>query len=275
MLKAQYISCDGVREKNSDFYAAYSRIWSEFIEYGLFSSNELLAKYGNSLRNVHDNRELILNYSEIFEIIRDYEEFLKYKERPDLLHNFLADKVSKISNSEYLNNTSDTAAKEISYFVKKHISKIVMVGCGPTPTSIFTYAKAIGSDDLRIIGIDYSFFSINCAKELLALLGTKYSKMIDFVNVDGDQYDSYNDVDLIIVANSVRRKYDVINRIASDCKAGAYIAVRNPINLTKIVFEEITDRSGIGELINCGVVQVTEQIGNCTLLLKKVKDLGY
>jgi hypothetical protein len=104
-------------------------------------------------------------------------------------------------------------------------SRLVMVGCGPSPVSIFQVHDRTEIPD--IIAIDIAPEAIKRVRALIEHFGLS---RVRAEVCDGREFD-YRDAGIVFVANMVSPKAAVVSRIADTAPAAAQIVVRDPYGL--------------------------------------------
>jgi hypothetical protein len=104
-------------------------------------------------------------------------------------------------------------------------SRLVMVGCGPSPVSIFQIYDRTEIPD--IIALDVVPDAIERVRSLIEHFGL--SRMRAEV-CDGTDFD-YGSAGIVVVANMVSPKAGVVSRIADTAPRAVQIAVRDPYGL--------------------------------------------
>ncbi|MBX9778521.1 MAG: hypothetical protein K2Y71_29455 [Xanthobacteraceae bacterium] len=103
--------------------------------------------------------------------------------------------------------------------------RLVMVGCGPSPVSVFQVHDK--TEIPEIIALDVVPDAIEKVRALIDHFGL--SRMSAKV-CDGREFD-YDGAGIVIVANMVSPKAGVVSRIADTAPAAVQIAVRDPYGL--------------------------------------------
>lgn len=124
-------------------------------------------------------------------------------------------------------------AKELQTLDFSHARKIVMVGCGPMPETILYISENTGISE--IIGLDNSKEAIYISSQIISTLGFEW---ITLIHIDGADYD-YHDADIVYIAWFVSPKKKVLDRIAQTAPRHVQILVDSPINMLKMVFEDV------------------------------------
>jgi hypothetical protein len=106
--------------------------------------------------------------------------------------------------------------------------RLVMVGCGRVPAAIFHVHDR--TEIPEIIGLDVLPEAVDGAKALLERLGYRRAR---FEVSDGSVYD-YADVDIVLIANMVSPKAEVVSRIADTASANVRIVARDPLSLGRL-----------------------------------------
>ncbi|RJP40875.1 MAG: hypothetical protein C4548_09820 [Desulfobacteraceae bacterium] len=134
-------------------------------------------------------------------------------------------------NSEFENN-SYNRVKDLSRMVDfSSCKKIVMVGCGAFPATLFwIYDHYPG---MKYIGIDLDSDCIALSSSVSKELNLE---KIVFEAKDGREY-NYRDVDFVYIANQVTPKKDVLSRILETSSKKIQIVVRNPTPLGRLLAE--------------------------------------
>ena len=104
-------------------------------------------------------------------------------------------------------------------------SRLVMVGCGPSPVSIFHVCDRTEIPD--IIALDVVPDAIESVRALTRHFGLSHVRA---EVCDGREFD-YGSTDIVLVANMVSPKADVVSRIADTAPIAVQIAVRDPYGL--------------------------------------------
>jgi hypothetical protein len=109
--------------------------------------------------------------------------------------------------------------------------KIVMVGCGAFPATLFwIYDHYPG---MEYIGIDIDSTSIALASSVSKILNLK-KFILKLIN--GSEY-NYSNVDFVYIANQVTPKNEVLRRVMETSNGKIPIVVRNPTPLGKLLAE--------------------------------------
>lgn len=125
---------------------------------------------------------------------------------------------------------------EIGMIDWKGKKNVVMVGCGSLPQTILClYDNTQASN---IVGLDNNQESIYIAREMMKNINS--SSRINLQHCEGLNYD-YGKADLIYVANFIKPKKKVIDRIAQTAKHGANIIVRSPVSFGRMLYEDALD----------------------------------
>lgn len=118
-----------------------------------------------------------------------------------------------------------------SHVTMPRMRRIVMVGCGWRPVTMFYLHEA--TDAREIIGLDVVPDAVETSGALARKLG--YDR-IHTVLCDGASYD-YAGVDLVYVASMVSRKRDVIAQILKTAPDDVRLALWEPISLGRLWLE--------------------------------------
>jgi hypothetical protein len=117
--------------------------------------------------------------------------------------------------------------------VNSGCNKLVFVGSGPLPTTIFYIHD--NTDIPNIVGLDNNQESVYIAGEIVQ---SQNLKRINLVFHDGVDYD-YSDTDIVLIANMVSGKDRVIDRIAQTGKKDVVVISREPVRLSTLFYERI------------------------------------
>lgn len=139
------------------------------------------------------------------------------------------------------------AVDEVEILNQKDIEKIVMVGCGSMPETVIVLAFLTRIK--KIIALDVSQDSLTLSKKVLEKL--QLSSRVSNVCINGSSFD-YSEFDGVHVANFVKDKKGVLNRISETVKKNAVIIVRSPRQLSSLIYESINP-SDYSKLILNGV----------------------
>ncbi len=116
--------------------------------------------------------------------------------------------------------------------------RFVMVGCGPLPVTILhVLAK---TDVPSVVGLDVSKAAIEIVRTHVDRLDLKRFQVL---HADGSTY-SYENADVIYVANLVSPKTVTLARIASTARCGTPVIVRDPISLGRLIADRGIDVCG-------------------------------
>lgn len=106
--------------------------------------------------------------------------------------------------------------------------RLVMVGCGPNPSTIFHVFDR--SRIPEIIGLDTLPYAIEMTRTLIDHLGLA---RVTAERIDGSLFD-YRGADIIFIANMVSPKAAVLSRIADTAPANVQIVLRDPHSLGQL-----------------------------------------
>ena len=106
--------------------------------------------------------------------------------------------------------------------------RLVMVGCGRVPAAIFHVHDR--TDIPEIVGLDIIPEAVSGARSLLTHLG--YSRATAEV-CDGTSYD-YAGAGIVVIANMVSPKAEVVSRIADTGPEEVRVVVRDPLSLGRL-----------------------------------------
>ncbi len=162
------------------------------------------------------------------------------------LQNYLSQTHSRISANEYFQVVCETEKKiarrilnnelslEDSSFYKKAYDRVkgmeqflekknvVVIGAGAIPaTLIFAQKSGLIKSG---IGLDIDKIAVSLAKELTQHLNVNE---LSYLNINGLDYDFTNS-DVVFIANLVRGKSKLLNRLSSQLKFGDHIILREP-----------------------------------------------
>jgi hypothetical protein len=110
---------------------------------------------------------------------------------------------------------------------------LVMVGCGALPYTLLHACWRRPA--LSCTGLDYDNGSLVLAHKVRKCL--KLEGRLHYVTQNGHVFD-YRDHDVIVVANIVSQKHQVLERIATTAPRGAVIVVRNPVTFGEVLWED-------------------------------------
>jgi hypothetical protein len=106
--------------------------------------------------------------------------------------------------------------------------RLVMVGCGRVPAAIFHVHDRTDIPD--IVGLDILREAVSGARSLLTQLG--YARATAVV-CDGASYD-YAGAQIVVIANMVSPKAEVVSRVADTGPAEVRVVVRDPLSLGRL-----------------------------------------
>ncbi len=109
--------------------------------------------------------------------------------------------------------------------------RLVMVGCGPCPTTIFHIFDRTAIPD--IIGLDVVPDAIETARALTRRFGLSRVRL---EVCDGQEFD-YDGAQLVFISNMVSPKAGVLSRIADTAPAEVQIILRDPYSLGLLLAE--------------------------------------
>jgi hypothetical protein len=107
----------------------------------------------------------------------------------------------------------------------RHCSRVVMVGCGRVPATIFHIHDRTDVPD--VVGLDVVPESVEIAASLAEKLGYPRAR---FELCDGRAYD-FRDAPVIFVGRMVSPKREVLSRIADTARADVQLIMRDPISV--------------------------------------------
>lgn len=111
-------------------------------------------------------------------------------------------------------------------------NNVVMVGCGSLPQTVLCLYDNTKAEN--IVGLDNNQESIYIAREMVKSINRV--DRINLIHCDGLNYD-YGNADLVYVANFIKPKTKVIDRIAETAKDGVNVIVRSPVSFGKMFYE--------------------------------------
>lgn len=113
---------------------------------------------------------------------------------------------------------------------------IAVVGCGPYPETALTAATT--NPALQVTCVDSDESAVETARSVIQQFDSSRRGHIEFVHDDALTI-SYGEFDIVFVANGVRNKADVVEKMASDLNSGAQLLVRQPRLLGELLYESI------------------------------------
>lgn len=126
-----------------------------------------------------------------------------------------------------LNRLADLAA----HVAKPHMQRVVMVGCGWRPVTMFHLHES--TDAREVIGLDVVPDAVETSAALARILG--YDRMKTAV-CDGQNFD-YSGADLVYVASMVSPKQAVIERILETAPEDVCVVLWEPVSLGRLWLE--------------------------------------
>ena len=144
----------------------------------------------------------------------------------------------KSNLSNYSNETLALASKELEILYSiiniKNYSNFIMIGCGATAETLINFS--LNNPHIECIGLDRN-------KKVLKnpnLIKSKFNlNKINYFLSDGIDFDfsNYSKKSIILIAELVKPKYDILYKIVNSVNKGTLIIVRDPIGLEKLFFE--------------------------------------
>jgi hypothetical protein len=111
--------------------------------------------------------------------------------------------------------------------------KMVMVGCGAFPHTLIH--TCLTRRDWECTGVDHDNTSIILALKVRDSLNLR--GRLHYITQNGCIFD-YSDHDVVMVANIVSPKFDVLRRVVETAKEGAIIVLRNPVTFGEVLWED-------------------------------------
>ena len=134
-----------------------------------------------------------------------------------------------VALSELLGKSARRAYDRVSDMFQNidfnNCSRLVMVGCGPSPVSIFHVCDKTEIPD--IIALDVVPDAVERVRALIEHFGLS---RVRAEVCDGREFD-YDSAGIVLVANMVSPKAGVVSRIADTAPIAVQIAVRDPYGL--------------------------------------------
>ncbi|MGN4125890.1 nicotianamine synthase family protein [Lysinibacillus sphaericus] len=197
-----------------------------------------------------NNDHLIVEYSELCEIIDDYSSFIINHDNDKQWNNLeqsieILSLVENLRNNssvcvqiiekyralvlrheneeitDYFRNIEDCIEKEFGGFQITSQSKVLLVGCGSFPITLLMIAERTGAD---VFGIDIDDEAIQLGKHVVNKLGSHLSIQID--NKSVGELAVINQISHIIFSSTVSCKYDILEQLDDLTIKDVLIAMR-------------------------------------------------
>lgn len=221
--KKQLESCDYIHNKE-----AFFQYMQEFWEYISQFKNEHLYELFEHTEYYSKNREIFASYENYY--VRTLEALESISILTKNVHNnasFVDFFNKRIAKETYLQTS-----KEIEMADFSNCKTLVMVGAGPLPETILYIYENTNIEN--IIGLDNNQEAVFMAGEMIR---SQNLPRIKFLHFDGTLYD-YHDADIVYVANFVRPKKKIFQRIAETAKTNVQIVTRTPVMFGRMLYED-------------------------------------
>lgn len=166
---------------------------------------------------------------------------------------------------QYSSIYDGTIDKEISIAEISSDDRILVIGCGSLPATVYLLHKKTGA---CIVGIDTDIKAVNKAKKYLKQLNV--DNYCTIINTNGSEF-PVNNFDVIFIAYGVRKQQDIIQHLSEKISSSTKIIFRIPTESEDTIKNEDIDITKYF-IIKDRVESVT--LGSVTsLLLQKKKNL--
>jgi len=115
------------------------------------------------------------------------------------------------------------------------LRRIVVAGCGALPATLLWMADHFPAADY--VGID---FDDRCVATAARLADHLMLNQVKFICMDAAEFD-YSGVDFVFVANQVRPKQRVLERVAATIERAISVVVREPTSIGRLLAEPVGD----------------------------------
>jgi hypothetical protein len=170
---------------------------------------------------------------------RDYLEYIYRLERAEaghLLNRTISERFRYLELAEAFGRHNYERVRDMFDAVDfKSCRRFVLVGCGPLPMTLYHVHDR--TEVVELIAIDIEDEAVGIVNETARRFGLN---RISAAVASGEQYD-YSQADIIYVANLVRPKRNVLERIADMAPAGAMVVLREPYSLGRLLTERGVD----------------------------------
>ena len=174
----------------------------------------------------------IENLSQQIREIRDVKKILNSNSK------FLDINLLKSNLSNYSNETLALASKELEILYSiiniKNYSNFIMIGCGATAETLINFS--LNNPHIECIGLDRNKKVLKNPK----LIKNKFNlNKINYFLSDGTDFNfsNYSQKSIILIAELVKPKFDILYKIVNSVNMGNIIIVRDPLGFEKLFFE--------------------------------------
>jgi len=150
---------------------------------------------------------------------------------------------------------SDTSIENFSFYqnaysrvsdLRTHLQskRLLMIGSGPLPATLFYASQHCLTESC--LGIDSDFEAIGLASQLVGKLKIRN---VSFKHVDGRDF-NYSDFDAVFVANLVKGKVEILNKLEAELPYNATVILRDPWGVGRDIAESARETLGPSWIVN-------------------------